>query len=225
MEELRDDYNSKLESIETKYCDVVSRNEALSESIEYLKSKITELESVPKESEDKSPIVPNTDRLESFLSTLFPYMGKDTLRYISKNINNTSRMSRVFMKKFWNSVLILDLVFIIIQSKWPNLLNKINVGQWNKRLTTLRYCVEMVLIIQFGIAIHDFFNASRVDSITQAISNTVFTLSQTTKTVLRYVPSTLLVGSVVLIGTMLFKTRVLGEQVEWITTVKRLNVQ
>lgn len=231
MDAFREDYESKIEQIQDQYSQVLSQNEILLDSIESLKAKIADLESEVKVEEivdsmsKKEELPLKSQSLESLLNTLFPYLSMENIEYISQNISHGSRFSRSVLRKFWASVLILDFAYMFIQSRWPQLFHRFKFTHWNNRLTTLRYCVEMVLVVQFGTAIHEFFNSPNSDWIYKGIYDITTSLKYGVRKAIGLLPTTLLFGSVIMIGSLLFKARVLGQQMDWQHVVKRLNVQ
>lgn len=206
-------YTGELEKrivdLESKYNSFLSQNLELVQQIKTLKANNDKIDQTNTNNYEEISNKINIERLESLLGSMFPYLSSSKAKSISEFLNNQSKRSyKKAMKKFWNCLLIMDIILIYFQTKWPSIFNTINSNQWKMRLIVIRYCFEMLLILQYSIATHEILtNNENKKKMKMVLTKTITYFNSISESIIHYLPTTIIFGSVFVAGIILFKKR------------------
>lgn len=149
-------------------------------------------------------------RMESLISAFLPFLSPEKTtamaRWLTENIefNGSSTMRRI-----WSMILLVDVVCIFVQARFPNLWRqaiwqRIPQG-WYNRLSTMRYCLEMMLIVQFGIAAQQLATHQTTIALAKSVLTALYNGLRVFVT--KVVPTGLAIAGTATFATLLYRNR------------------
>jgi hypothetical protein len=149
-------------------------------------------------------------RMESLVSAFLPFLSDEKTKRIARWMTESIGFSaRNTMRRVWSLLLLVDLACIFIQTRMPHIWNKLNIQQvprgWYKRLSTMRYCLEMVLLIQFGIAAHQFATHQRTLTVVKSSASAIYDTVQTF--ISKYLPTGIIIACTASFATWVYRNR------------------
>lgn len=92
-------------------------------------------------------------RNETLVSALFPFLGEKKCTSIAQWMTERMDFSiKSTMRRIWSAILILDFLAVFLESRMKIAHIKYVPKGWMKRFSAMRYCLELLLVVQFGIA-------------------------------------------------------------------------
>lgn len=92
-------------------------------------------------------------RNETLISAFFPFLSEQKSSSIAKWMTERMDFSiKSTMRRIWSAILILDFVAVFLESRMNAAHTKYVPKGWSKRFSAMRYCLELLLVVQFGIA-------------------------------------------------------------------------
>lgn len=96
-------------------------------------------------------------RNETLVSALFPFLSEHKSLSIAKWMTERMDFSiKSSMRRIWSAILVLDFVAVFLESRLNGAATKYVPKGWYKRFSAMRYCLELLLVVQFGIAAQQF---------------------------------------------------------------------
>jgi hypothetical protein len=206
--------------------DHIQKFSELEHTISMLQGRIIQLESIhEKESiqEESNIIVVKSEtnevelmktisarRMESLVSSFLPFLSEEKSVKIARWMNESMGFSaRNTMRRVWSLILMIDLACVFVQARFPHVWKQLNIQQiprgWYKRLSMMRYCLEMMLIIQFGIAAQTFATHQRTISLVKSTASSIYDSIHTI--FVKYLPTGLVIVCTASFATWLYRNR------------------
>lgn len=201
-------HNEKFEQLENTIA-------ALQGKVEQMEAEKTIEQSLKENKEqEKSEIelmkAISVQRIETLVSSFLPFLSETKSRQIARWMNESIGFSaRNSMRRIWSLILLIDLACIFVQARFPQVWQQLNLQQiprgWYKRVSTMRYCLEMILIVQFGIAAQQLATHQRTISV---VKSTVSTIYESFRILLaKYLPTGLVIACTASFAAWLYRNR------------------
>jgi hypothetical protein len=149
-------------------------------------------------------------RMETLVSSFLPFLSETKTMQIAKWMNESMGFSaRNTMRRIWSLILLIDLGCIFIQTRFPHLWRHLAFKQiprgWYKRLSAMRYCLEMLLIMQFGIAAQQMATHHSTISFVKSTASSIYEAIRSL--FVKYLPTGLVIACTASFATWLYRNR------------------
>jgi len=152
----------------------------------------------------------SVNRMETLVSSFLPFLSEEKSRQIALWLNESIGFSaRNSMRRIWSMILLMDLACIFVQARFPQVWQQLNIQQlprgWYKRFSTMRYCLEMMLIIQFGIAAQQLATHQRTLSLVKSAASSIYESFR--MIIAKYLPTGLVIACTASFAAWLYRNR------------------
>lgn len=152
----------------------------------------------------------SVQRMETLVSSFLPFLSESKSRQVARWMNESIGFSaRNSMRRIWSLILLIDLACIFVQARFPQVWQQLNIQSiprgWYKRLSTMRYCLEMMLIVQFGIAAQQLATHQRTVSIVKSSVSSIYDTFRTL--IAKYLPTGLVIACTASFAAWLYRNR------------------
>lgn len=204
--------NTKYEQLEQTIVLLQSRIDQLEVAQEKAATEVQLLNTVTRHESPEVALMKSISarRMETLVSSVLPFLSESKTLQIARWMNESMDFSaRNTMRRIWSLILLIDLAAIFVQARFPHLWKQLDFKQvprgWYKRLSAMRYCLEMVLIVQFGIAAQQVLTHKSTISAVKATASAIYEALRTL--FVKYLPTGLVIACTASFATWLYRNR------------------
>lgn len=152
----------------------------------------------------------STKRMETLVSSFFPFLTEQKSVQIARWMTDSIDFSvRNTMRRVWSLILIIDLLAVFVQSRFPQAWKQLDSHHiprgWYKRISAMRYCLEMLLVVQFGIAAQQLATSNSTINFVKSAASRIYSAIHTI--FVKYLPTGLVLAATASFAAWLYRNR------------------
>lgn len=149
-------------------------------------------------------------RMETLVSSFFPFLTEQKSVQIAKWMTDSMDFSaRNTMRRVWSLILVVDLLAVFVQSRFPLVWKQLDSHRiprgWYKRISAMRYCLEMLLVVQFGIAAQQLATHSTTITLVKSTASSIYHAIHSL--FVKYLPTGLVLAATASFAAWLYRNR------------------